>query len=662
MLKTYFKSYKTKDWVALAIASAVLSACGVIGVSYAKTRIGPSMPPLETLLYIVIGIVAFAIMLVAFNLVLDLIAGKKAKAEVNDSARAEVEVAGAAPRSEEATLANSAISSIPATSSPASRPRRFIALDTITPSWSVKSIIAFAAIMLVLWSPWIIAYFPAPVNVDLYHQIYQFFPDAQNFIIPFGGYEHNVAVDARLVDHHPFFTTIIYGSFGWISEQFTGNWEAGIFACSLLHAIGFTVAYTASIAFLKRVGCPAGLCLAIWLFFAMMPFVVIWSIGLTKDSTFTLFLIGYLMMLFNAYLTNGELFARPRNIVLFILCSLALCLTKKTGIYIVIVVSLALAWRFRRKKQIRPERASNEAPCEASCDATTGMSCETTNETICEKRPSLVFLGSAITSALVMFALIPFVVFPALNIAPGGKQEALGLAFQQTARYVIDHGDEVTLSERAAISKVLAYDEIAQSYNPRVHDYVKFLFDQEATTTDIIEYLKVYVEMGIKHPESYFDAMMGAAAFYLSFDTPVYITLASDINYPRDIAYSDKETSEGAALVIWAPAEVAGFKEAICGAYYVMCEMPVIGFFLRLALYTMWIPMALLLFMLRHGLKCKVLLLPGLLLFLVCLISPIGATRYATAMICTVILIVGMVCVHPILMRTSAGLDGRVIG
>lgn len=637
MLKTYFKSYKAKDWVVIALAAVVLSACGVIGASYEKTYLGPSMPPLETLLYIGAGIVAFAIMLVAFDLVLDLIVGRKAKA----TAKAPAGIAATHATGNAAT---------DSTASAAATPRRFITLNSITPSWSVKSIIIFAAIMLALWSPWIVAYFPAPVNVDLYHQIYQFFPDVQNYIIPFGGYEHNVAVDAWLVDHHPFFTTIIYGSFGWISEQLTGNWEAGIFACSLLHAIGFAVAYTASIAFLKRVGCPVGLCLASWLFFALMPFVVVWSIGLTKDSTFTLFLIGYLMMLFNAYLTNGELFARPRNIALFILCSLALCLTKKTGIYIVIVVSLALAWRFRQKKQAKPEKSPNKATN------------ETPHEAPLEKRPSLVFLGSALVSALVMFALIPFAIFPALNISPGGKQEALGLAFQQTARYVIDHGDEVTPSERAAISKVLAYAEIAQSYKPRVHDYAKFLFNQDATTSDIVEYLKVYAVMGIKHPESYFDAMMGAAAFYLSFNTPVYITLSSNINYARDVAYSDKATSDGDALVMWAPAELAGFKEAICGAYYAMCEMPLIGFFLKLSLYTMWIPTALLLFMLRRGLQCKVLLLPGLLLFLVCLISPIGATRYTTAIFDTVILIAGMVCVHPVLMRTSAGLDGRVIG
>lgn len=149
MLKTYFKSYKAKDWVVLALAAVVLSTCGVIGASYEKTYLGPSMPPLEILLYIGAGIVAFAIMLVAFDLVLDLIVGRKAKATAK------------APTGIAATHA-SGIAATESITSAAATPRRFITLNGITPSWSVKSIIIFAAIMLALWSPWIVAYFPAP--------------------------------------------------------------------------------------------------------------------------------------------------------------------------------------------------------------------------------------------------------------------------------------------------------------------------------------------------------------------------------------------------------------------------------------------------------------------------------------------------------------------
>ncbi len=655
MLKAFLRSYHAKDWIALAIASIVLSVCGVIGASYSKTFLGPSVTPSFTFLFICIGTVAFAVLLLAFNLILDLLAARRSAQSNSLTA----EAPSKAPPIEHSSGGHSHQS------------RFSNILNTITPSWKAKSIALFSVIMLAFWSPWIIAYFPAPLNVDLYHQIYQFFPDAQNYIIPFGGYEHNIPVDAWLVDHHPFFTTILYGSFGWISEQLTGNWEAGIFACSLLHAIGFTVAYSASIAFLKECGCPKGLCLAIWLFFALMPFVVIWSISLTKDSTFTLFFIGCLMMIFNMYRTRGEMLLRPRNIVLFVLCSLALCLTKKTGVYVVIVVSIALAWRFRRKKGEKEASrisANDDAGNLAGENVTgymgesvTGCAGEKTSTSPYEyagvqterdeklwQRPSIVFLGTGATCAIVMFLLIPFLLFPVLNIHPGGKQEMLGLPFQQTARYIIDHGDEITSEEQLAISRVLDYKELAESYRPRVHDYVKFLYDQEATTQDLIAYLQAYFSMGLKHPETYFDAFMATATFYTSFETPVYITLTSSIDYPRDIAYSDKETTEGDPLVIWSPLEVAGFKDALCSAYYAVCDAPLIGFFLKLALYTTWIPVSLLLYMLRRNIRFKGILLPGLLLLLVCFISPIGATRYTIALFDTIMLIVGMTvsCEH----------------
>ena len=45
------------------------------------------------------------------------------------------------------------------------------------------------------------------------------------------------------------------------------------------------------------------------------------------------------------------------------------------------------------------------------------------------------------------------IVLPACNVAPGGKQEALSVFFQQTARYVTEYGDEVTEAEQEAIGR-----------------------------------------------------------------------------------------------------------------------------------------------------------------------------------------------------------------
>ena len=50
------------------------------------------------------------------------------------------------------------------------------------------------------------------------------------------------------------------------------------------------------------------------------------------------------------------------------------------------------------------------------------------------------------------------------NIEPGGIQEALSLPFQQTARYVKEHEEEVTQEEKEAIKGVLAYNKHPVTY------------------------------------------------------------------------------------------------------------------------------------------------------------------------------------------------------
>lgn len=259
----------------------------------------------------------------------------------------------------------------------------------------------------------------------------------------------------------------------------------------------------------------------------------------------------------------------------------------------------------------------------------------------------MAFLGSALASALLMFVILPLVLFPMANIHPGGKQEALGLLFQQTARYVVQHPDEVTPDERDAISGVLAYDEISEKYHLRIHDEVKFLYNQSATTQDLLDYVQAYILMGMKHPETYFEAFMGAANFYMAYTTPVYITLSSYTEYERDLAYTpEDELDESLPLAIWSPEETKALRQKMSDAYYALADIPVINLPLRLALYTMWIPAALLLFIQRRDLCCKVMLLPGLLSFLFCLISPMGAARYAVPLFCSAVLLVGMVVAH----------------
>ena len=55
-------------------------------------------------------------------------------------------------------------------------------------------------------------------------QIYQIYPENHPVsVIPWEEIRDQTVTDAWLVDHHPVLTTLIYGGFGWVSDQITGN-------------------------------------------------------------------------------------------------------------------------------------------------------------------------------------------------------------------------------------------------------------------------------------------------------------------------------------------------------------------------------------------------------------------------------------------------------
>ena len=73
------------------------------------------------------------------------------------------------------------------------------------------------------------------------------------------------------------------------------------------------------------------------------------------------------------------------------------------------------------------------------------------------------FLTIFLAPIIVMTCLLPFIVFPMLDVAPGGRQEAIGMLFQQTAR-VATICDDATADEIQAIDKVLPYEKLPMLY------------------------------------------------------------------------------------------------------------------------------------------------------------------------------------------------------
>lgn len=96
---------------------------------------------------------------------------------------------------------------------------------------------------------------------------------------------------------------------------------------------------------------------------------------------------------------------------------------------------------------------------------------------------------------------------PALKISPGSDREWMGFFYQQTARYVRDYPDEVTVQEWEAIDGVLEYDKLAEAYNPITSDPVKFdAYRSEQTWKERKAYFKAWFQQFLKHPGVYVEA------------------------------------------------------------------------------------------------------------------------------------------------------------
>lgn len=585
--------YAPRDWTALAIISVVVGVCGVLGVSYVAGQGWRSFDALTTVLLCIAASVAAAIVIVACE---------------------------------------RGFTRLSLTDRPYSR------LARLTPAWSWRSIALFSVIMALFWLPWLIANYPGGTYWDTYYQIFQCYPENHPIaVIPYAECYDNTLTDAYLCDHHPIVDTLIYGAFGMASDALTGNWMAGVFVFVCLQGAATIVAFTASIAYLRERSCTPALCFFAYVFLCVMPFVSTWALCMVKDSLFGLFYIPYMMMLFEAVRTRGESLRTPRAVVLFALAGLALCLTKKTGLYVVVPTAV-IAMIVCLVRDHRERNARSDSHVHRS-----GIRYRHREQAARphDHRPWKAYLTQALLCGIVMTIIFPMVLFPLLNVAPGGKQEVLGTLFQQTARHVLYYPDDVTEDELEAIDALLEYDNLAHQYTFNFQDEVKYRYNLDATGDEIVEYLKVWAAQGLRHPESYLASLFSIAGYYVAPCGPANIRMVT----------VDTHMGEDDRYMLWNPEELDWLREGLDEAYKAVSETPGVDAPLLLVVYVFWLPAVLMFVAWRHRLRCGVLFAPALILLGFCVIAPVYDARYCIPLLNAAPL---MLCMVAVLLREAS--------
>lgn len=287
-----------------------------------------------------------------------------------------------------------------------------------------------------------------------------------------------------------------------------------------------------------------------------------------------------------------------RDLVLLLAVSVAAGLLRNNAFYVVVLVAIAFALVFRK--------------------------------TLALKGALLVLAVIPLTVVLNQAALV------ATGAQKGDVREALSIPFQQTARYALYHGDDVTADERRAIDAVLDYSDLAERYQWNISDAVK----GKANTTDreaLLAYFRVWALQGLRHPVCYLEATLDQTFGYWSVFDPVvygqeyagYGTAWVSENVGGDAGSFFPALAGKAALVVGAIKNLPFLKLFSISGFYTLAGLALAAF----ALYR-GRPMALL------------ILLPSALLLLTCIAGPLnGSIRYSFGFIAAFPIVTGA-CIY----------------
>ena len=423
------------------------------------------------------------------------------------------------------------------------------------------------------------AFFPGIISEDGQTQIGQYYGYFRNHIMcqlsPWYGVR-----DFKVVNSHPFLTTYLFGGFVNLGNRLGGPW-IGIFLYSFVQSFAAAAVFVGSVYRFEQFGLKRVFirsAVAFYILFIPMQF---WAITMVKDTLFGILHVLLIMSLIRLVHSSGELIRKRSFFWKLTMIGMAYSVVRSQGLIVMTIVCSSAAFVYRKYW----------------------------------KRIIVMLLVILLFCQVLVNGLLA----AALNVAPGGKQETLGVMFQQTARYVAG-GYEVTPQEEEAIRRVLDYDHLAENYMPTKQDPVKFTFNPKATKDDMRQYYKAWWHMFLRHPGVYLGATFNTVyGFFLLRRQSEYIYHKINENKVRgkpeiDYDYSGSSVPKAARTLAVQAVEL-------------MQRLPVTGLLLSMASF-LWLSLLGFFLMRKLGKKYLLSFLPTIVLLAGVVFYPANAWRY----------------------------------
>ncbi|MCO6559173.1 MAG: hypothetical protein J6575_07190 [Bifidobacterium sp.] len=378
------------------------------------------------------------------------------------------------------------------------------------------AIAADASILLCCWLPYIILLFPGVIHFDTGDQI------AEYYGMPLYGMNAG-----KIWDHHPFLDTYVYGWFASLGKALFDNYNIGMYIYALLQAVGFAFGIAWLLAYLSKSNLNRRMLYGLAAFFCFFPVVPMCVMSIAKDTTSAMFFVPWAVMYCKLVDSKLDLVRNPWFVTAFALDGLLVALTKKLGLYIVVLCLLALLiGRFAAKLK-----------------------------------------AALVALAVVLFVIVdmalPKFAYKHINVVPGTPEAALALPIQMMARAAYDDPYDISESDREAVDGYLEYSwsEISGDYDPWLA--VPAIGWTVKGKVPISRFAKAWLDVGLRHPDSYVQGFFCLEAGWMTFDAfsvkdqpipkPVSVAMlpmtTSDTSYTYGVLQPHTPPTEGSETV-----------------------------------------------------------------------------------------------------------------
>ncbi len=342
-----------------------------------------------------------------------------------------------------------------------------------------KQVIKLAILFIVLWLPYIVILYPCSMNPDVMDQIGQFFHiDSMCWTQRYVNLPN--PTESFWNNHHPVFHTLIVGTFVWIGKQIH-NIGIGLFGMVVLQTILMATVFSYAVLYMKKRNVSKKFLYFAAAFYGLWPIHGFTATTLCKDTLFNVWI-------FYSTIRIIQMVEKPQKVLTkrFVFWNIVnftiMGLLRNNGVYLLFVmlfIILVLMKGYRKKILI-----SFGIP--------------------------VFFLG----------IVLPKMIFPILDIAPGSKREMLSVPLQQIARVVKEgevEQDDLDIIETALCSG-RDYHEIIKRYDPKRADPIKNYYNLNLSKSEEKELFKVWLKYLRKCPLTYIQAAINNSYQYIYYE------------------------------------------------------------------------------------------------------------------------------------------------